>query len=80
MVAIYLNPPRSKSESLAKFTATAMRLGLTTGEQLGCGSSARLVLEIHIREHAEFLNRLLTRTPDFWLRSLLCRNWKHVLG
>jgi hypothetical protein len=29
---------------------------------------------------AKFLNGLLTRIPDFWLRTLLWRNWKHVLG
>jgi len=28
---------------------------------------------------AEFRNKLLTRIPVFWLRSLLCPNWKYVL-
>jgi hypothetical protein len=30
-------------------------------------------------EPAEFLNRLLTRIPDFWLHSLLYPNWKYFL-
>ena len=77
-------PPLSRRlcRSFAQHATTMFLLPFVGEAQRTCSSSSPMVRHPrnrHIGEPAEFRNRLLTRIPDFWLRSLLCRNSKHVL-
>jgi hypothetical protein len=73
--------PRSKSESLAKFTATAVRLGLILAKQLGCRALARLILEIDIGERnrrgavTEVTQAAMGVADSLTIKAVECGRW-----